>query len=58
MNKLKVIITGQSPYAEWKVGCKGFIDGYIRGADGVPYAIVVVKDSLLMVPLTSLKVIV
>jgi hypothetical protein len=58
MNKTRVLIQSTSPHGEWEysVGDKGTVDGYCRGGDGVPYA-VVIKDRdnrFAMVPLTAL----
>ena len=39
--KPKVRITGHSPYGEYNDGDTGVVDGYCRGGDDVPYAIVI-----------------
>lgn len=39
------------------VGTSGYIDGYIRGCDKIPYAVVVFGDVIDLVPIKSLKVI-
>lgn len=58
MNKTRVLIKSNSPNGEWEyaTGDEGTVDGYCRGGDGVPYA-VVIKDrdsGFAMVPLTAL----
>ena len=34
----------------------GYIDGYCRGGNGVPCAVVVVKDRIVMAPLETIRV--
>lgn len=58
MNKTIVSILSNSPFGEteYAAGDEGIVDGYCRGGDGVPYA-VVIKDrdsKFVMVPLSSL----
>lgn len=43
-------------HGEFKKGEMGVIDGYVRGADGRPYAIVCIKDRLIMIDFHLLKV--
>lgn len=43
-------------HKEWVKGQSGYIDGYCRGGDNVPYAIVIMDDRLVMIPLHSLEV--
>lgn len=40
-----------------KSGDIGYIDGYVRGGNNAPYAVVVVGDKIDMAPLYSLKII-
>ena len=44
-------------HGDWKKGEEGYIDGYCRGGDGAPYAVVVIKDRIVMAPIHSVKVI-
>ncbi len=41
---------------DFKEGDTGTIDGYVRGADNAPYACVVIKDKIVLVPLIAIKV--
>lgn len=41
-------------YDDWKKGEKGYIDGYIRGGDNTPLAVVVIKERIVMIPLHCL----
>ena len=52
-----VKIIGYSRYGEWELGDKGVVDGYCRGGDDVPYAIVILdKNSrFVMVNLEQLE---
>lgn len=40
----------------WKKGESGFIDGYVRGGNDTPYAVVVIADRIEMIPLNVLEV--
>lgn len=40
-----VKINGNSPYKEWEPGDTGVVDGYCRGGNGVPYAIVILDKN-------------
>lgn len=56
-DKTEVVITEDDrQYNEFKIGEFGYIDGYIRGGDNVPYAVVVIDHKLRMIPFTCLKV--
>ena len=57
MKRLKVRFIYQSPYKDWEPGDLGYVDGYCRGGDGVPYAVVVVKDRIVMAPLETIRVV-
>lgn len=52
-----IIIKEVSPIGDYKKGSKGFVDGYVRGADNVPYAVVVIDSSkeFVLVPLHDLE---
>jgi hypothetical protein len=39
-----------------RTGDEGYVDGYVNGADGRPYAVVAIRDFLSLVPLHQLKV--
>ena len=43
--KARVRIDGSSPYGEWKPGDTGVVDGYCRGGDDVPYAVVILDKN-------------
>ena len=43
-------------HKEWTKGDKGYIDGYVRGGNGVPFAAVVIGHDIVLAPLHSLKV--
>ena len=54
--KTRIKTTCNSIYSgEYTKGEKGYIDGYIRGADNIPYAVVVIKDRLHQAPLHHLE---
>lgn len=55
--KPKVKINGESPYREWEYGDTGVVDGYCRGANGAPYAIVILDKNFrfVMVNLEQLE---
>lgn len=44
-------------YKEWKEGQTGYVDGYCRGGDDVPYACVVLGEKIVMAPISILEVI-
>lgn len=54
--KTRVLIKDNYNQATHKVDQVGFIDGYLRGGDNRPYAVVIVRDIIDMVPLHCLKV--
>lgn len=43
--KPRVKIGGRSPYGEWGPGDTGVVDGYCRGGNDVPYAIVILDKN-------------
>ena len=53
--RIEVSILHDSPYDDYKEGDVGYVDGYCRGGDDIPYAIVIINDRFCMVPLRSLK---
>lgn len=55
MAKSKVILQGTAQHKEWKDGQEGVIDGYVRGADDTPLAVVISGDRFLLVPISALK---
>lgn len=55
--KTFVEMTGNCKYGDYKKGDKGYIDGYMRGADGIPNAVVVIGERVVMCYLIHLKVI-
>lgn len=56
MKRLRVRFICKSPYKDWEPGDLGYVDGYCRGGDDVPYAIVIVKDRIVMAPLETIRV--
>lgn len=54
--KTKVKIICDVPNSMLKKGDSGYIDGYVRGGNDVPYAIVVVGEYIGFVNLYMLKV--
>ncbi len=56
--KTKVITATDDPqYNEWKKGEEGYIDGYVRGGEGRPYAAVVIGDRVVLIMPHVLKVV-
>ena len=55
-SKTKVRIKDQYYQCELKRGDIGYIDGYVSGGDNRPYAVVVVKDKIDLVPIHALEV--
>ena len=55
--KLRVKIYGESPYGGWEPGDTGIVDGYCRGADNIPYAVVILDKNFrfVMVNLEQLE---
>ena len=49
--KTKVRITCDFYYYDVHKGDVGYVDGYIRGGDDTPYAVVVIGKSFKLVPL-------
>lgn len=56
MKRLEVRFICQSHYKDWEIGDLGYVDGYCRGGDGVPCA-VVVKDRIVMAPIYTIRVV-
>ena len=53
-----VRLTGNSQYGDWKEGDQGFVDGYVRGADDTPLAVVVIdRKNFVLVPIHCLELI-
>jgi len=59
MEKTKVRIISQvfESGCSLKFGDIGYIDGYINGGDGRPYAVVVVANKIDLIPINALEVI-
>ena len=55
--KTKVRITSDVQQEQARKGDIGYIDGYVRGADERPYAMVVIQNLISMVPHHQLEVI-
>jgi hypothetical protein len=55
-DKTKVRIKYDIHQEQAKAGDIGYIDGYINGADGRPYACVVIRDFISLVPHYALEI--
>lgn len=53
--KPEVVIECSSPYGEWQKGDVGIVDGYCRGGDDVPCAVVIVREKFAMVPIYGIR---
>ena len=53
--KTKVRIICDSHHYDVHKGDVGYIDGYIRGGDDTPYAVVVIGKSFSLVPLYAIE---
>ena len=56
MERLRVRFICGSHYKDWNSGNIGYVDGYCRGGDGIPCAVVVVKDRIVMALLETIRV--
>jgi hypothetical protein len=55
--KTRVIVNQDDPqYNEFKKGEVGYIDGYVRGGEGIPYAAVVIEDRIQLIAFRFLTV--
>lgn len=61
--KTEIVIThDDQQYKQYKKGDFGYVDGYIRGGDNVPYAVIVLittnerHGTFVMAPLHSFKI--
>lgn len=43
--KPRVKINGSSRYGDWEPGDTGVVDGYCRGGDDLPYAVVILDKN-------------
>ncbi len=58
MERLKVITEyADAQHNEWKKGQVGMVDGYVRGGNDTPLAVVVIKERLVLIPFSCLKVV-
>lgn len=55
-SKTKVRVKDAFHQCELKRGDIGYIDGYVRGGNNVPLAVVIVKDKIDLVPIHALEV--
>lgn len=57
--KTTVKLKGNGQYNEWSDGDRGYIDGYIQGATGTPFAVVILQsnNSVALVPIYQLEAI-
>ena len=53
--KTKVRITCDSRYNEYHKGDIGYVDGYCRGGDNIPYAVVVIDKMFVLVPIYAIE---
>lgn len=49
--KPRVKINGRSSYREWEPGDTGVVDGYCRGGNDIPYAVVILDKNFRFVKL-------
>ena len=57
MEKTRVVFQSDSPYGDYHVGELGIVDGYVRGGNDDPYAVVIKEDgSFVLAFLSSIKV--
>lgn len=56
MNQVRVLITSDDRYNDYKKGDVGYVHGYIRGGDNVPYVVVIIETKIVMVPFHSIEV--
>ena len=57
MKRIEVKFICKSHYNDWAIGDIGYVDGYCRGGNDVPCAIVIVKDRIVMAPLETFRVV-
>ena len=55
--KTEIEIKIEHQQSSFKVGDKGYIDGYIKGGDNRPYCCVVIGESIELIPFYCLKII-
>lgn len=55
--KTKVMVIGMNYHRNMQDGDIGYIDGYVQGASGLPYAVVVSGVLIDLVSINDLKVI-
>ena len=57
MEKTRVVFIVNSQYeGEYNVGDRGYVDGYCRGGDDIPYAVVVKDDGhFVLATISSIK---
>ena len=53
--KTKVRITYDSRYNDYHKGDIGYVDGYSRGGDNIPYAVVVIDKIFVLVPIYAIE---
>jgi hypothetical protein len=55
--KTTIELIDDSPYNEYKKGDIGYVDAYIRGSSGIPYAVIVLSNGYFtLVPIHSIKI--
>lgn len=54
--KKTLVVTNSNDqrHSDWKKGDKGYVDGYVNGADGTPYAVVIIEFKAVLIPLNCL----
>lgn len=45
MKRLRIKFEWDGPYGDYYKGDVGFVDGYVRGGNDVPYAVIVMKNT-------------
>lgn len=56
MNKILIEMISDSQYREYTKGDLGYVAGFVRGGDDVPYVACVIGESIILAPLRHVKV--
>lgn len=55
--KTEVVMFNESQHDDWRIGDKGYVDGYVRGGDNTPYAVIVLKNGqFVLAPFSAIRV--
>ena len=55
MSRTRVRIKCASPYGDYKANEIGKVDGYVRGGDDIPCAVVVIDKRMVVTPVYNLE---